>query len=101
MANKIVITSVPVEDKICMVVSEFGELEIIECEYVKGEYCGAGDVFSSIVLGKMLEGSNIMDSALFSHKALSEIIKETYDLGGTWEQGLVYEKFFKFLIDKS
>ncbi|MBE7020066.1 MAG: pyridoxamine kinase [Ruminococcaceae bacterium] len=101
MANKIVITSVPVEDKTCMVVSEFGELEIIECEYVEGIYCGAGDVFSSILLGKLLEGQNIMDSALYSHRALTEIIKETHALGGTWEQGLVYEKFFKFMIDKS
>ena len=101
MANKIVITSVPVEDKICMVVSEFGELEIIECDYVKGEYCGAGDVFSSIILGKLLEGKTIRESALYAHEALVEIIKETYNMGGTKEQGLVYEKFFKFLIDKS
>ncbi len=101
MANKIVITSVPVDNKMCMAVSEFGELEIIECEYVKGQYCGAGDVFSSVVLGKLLEGNNILDAALFSHKALAEIITETYNMGGTWEQGLVYEKFFNFSIDKS
>ena len=26
---------------------ELGEMEIVECEYVKGEYCGAGDVIIS------------------------------------------------------
>lgn len=96
MANKIIITSVPVDDKNCMIVSEFGEMEIIECEYVKGEYCGAGDVFSSLVLGKYLEEGNILESAKYAHKAVSEIIKETFDMGGSWEQGLVYEKFFEF-----
>ena len=79
-----------------MIVSEYGELEIIECEYVDGEYCGAGDVFSSIVLGKLLEGQPVIDAAKEAHEMLVEIIRETYNLGGTWEQGLVYEKFFGF-----
>ena len=96
MANKIIITSVPLEDKMCMVVSEYGELEIIECEYIKGDYCGAGDVFSSVVLGEMLNGKNVKEAAVNAHNVLTEIIKETYNLGGSWEQGLVYEKFFQF-----
>ncbi len=96
IANKIIITSAPIDDKNCMIVSELGEMEIVECEYVKGEYCGAGDVFSSLVLGEYLGGKNILDSANCAHEILTEIIKETYNMGGTWEQGLVYEKFFKF-----
>ncbi len=96
IANKIIITSVPIDDKNCMIVSELGEMEIIECEYVKGEYCGAGDVFSSLVLGQYLKGENILESANYAHEAVTEIIKKTYDMGGTWEQGLVYEKFFSF-----
>lgn len=96
IANKIIITSVPIDGRNAMIVSEYGELEIIDCEYVKGEYCGAGDVFSSVVLGEMLNGKNVREAAVSSHEILSEIIKETYNLGGTWEQGLVCEKFFDF-----
>lgn len=96
IANKIIITSVPMNGKNAMIVSEYGELEIVDCEYVKGEYCGAGDAFSSIVLGEMLKGRNVKEAAVSAHEILSEIIKETYNLGGTWEQGLVFEKFFDF-----
>ena len=96
IANKIIITSVPIEGKNCMIVSEYGELEIIECEYIKGEYCGAGDMFSSLVLGEMLNGKAVKEAAISSHETLKEIIKETYTMGGSWEQGLVYEKFFNF-----
>ena len=95
-ANKIIVTSAPVDGKKCMLVSEYGELEIIECEYVDGDYCGAGDVFSSVVLGEMLDGKNVLDAAKEAHDILKEIISETYRLGGSWEQGLVYEKFFQF-----
>lgn len=96
IANKIIVTSAPVNGKKCMIVSEFGEIEIIECEYVKGEYCGAGDMFSSVVLGEMLGGKNVSEAAVSAHNVLAEIIKETYRMGGSWEQGLVFEKFFQF-----
>ena len=96
IANKLIITSVPVDNKKCIVVSWYGEIEIIECEYVKGEYCGAGDLFSSVVLGEMLNGKTVKEAAVNAHEILKEVISETYNMGGTWEQGLVFEKFFQF-----
>lgn len=100
MANKIIITSVPFGDKKNMIVSEYGELEIIECDYVDGDYCGAGDLFASYVMGEMLGGKTVKEAAVNSHSFLEEIIKETYKMGGTWEQGLVFEKFLNIKKNK-
>lgn len=94
----IVITGVPVSGGKAIVIWENGRGEAIPCEYVKGEYCGTGDAFASVVCGGLAKGIPLRDAVLDAHSFVRKAIFETYRMGGSWRDGIMVEKFLDYLV---
>lgn len=95
----IVITGVPMKTGKSIIVWEDGQGIEIPCDYVKGEYCGTGDAFASVVCGCLAKGKKLCDSVLEAHRFVRTAIYETYRLGGSWKDGIMVEEFLNMLYE--
>ncbi len=94
----VVITGVPLkEDKKSIIIVENAEGKEISCDYVKGEYCGTGDAFASVVCGALAKGESLDSAVRKAHLFVRNAIAETYRLGGVWQDGIMIEKFLDLL----
>lgn len=94
----IVITGVPVNAGKSIIVWENDDGFEIPCDYVKGEYCGTGDAFASVVCGGLVKGRKLYDSVLEAHRFVRNAIYETYRMGGSWKDGIMVEEFLDTLF---
>ncbi len=94
----VVITGVPLkENKKSIIILHNGESTQIPCDYVKGEYCGTGDAFASVVCGALAKGESLEQAVRKAHLFVRNAIAETYRLGGVWQDGIMIEKFLDLL----
>lgn len=92
--GRIVITGVPFSDGTKKIVSGFNDkAEIIDCEYVDAEYCGTGDVFSSVLCGEAAKGTALYDCIIKARDFVYKTVKETKKAGGPSKQGVYFERF--------
>ncbi len=95
---KIIITGVPFYDGTKKIINGFNDkAQIIDCEYVDGEYCGTGDVFSALLCGYLACGMEIYDAILKARDFVYKTVTETKRLNGPVKQGIVFEKYLNEL----
>ena len=96
--GKIVITGVPFADGSKKIINGFNDVaKLIDCEYVDGEYCGTGDVFSSLLCGYLIKGEEIENAIIKSRDFVYKTVLETKRLNGPVKQGILFEKFLNSL----
>lgn len=97
--GRIVITGVPYFDGTKKIINGFNDkAEIIDCDYVDGEYCGTGDVFSALLCGYLVNGETLYDSIIKSRDFVYKAVSETKRLSGSVKQGIVFEKYLNELV---
>jgi len=101
-ASNIIITSVPSEDNklIGMAIYEKGELKVIYKERKDISYPGTGDIFTSVVIGAMIRGKNLYDSAIYAHDFVCECIEESMKYDYPSREGVLLERKLFLLMDR-
>ena len=101
-ASSIIITSVPSRDSglIGMAIYEKGELKVIYKERKNTSYPGTGDIFTSVLIGAMLRGKNLYESAVYAHDFVSECIEESMKYDYPSREGVLLERKLSLLLDK-
>lgn len=76
-ATNIVITSAQLDDRCCTIVSEVGDegFDAIEYEELPLQMPGTGDIFSSSLMGSMLEGRTLKESVRFAMDVVSRLLE--------------------------
>ena len=91
--GKIIITGVPFADGEKKIIAGFnGSAEAIDCEYIEGDYCGTGDVFSSVFAGNIVNGKDYVTAAKAARDFVFEAVKETKSKNSPSRQGVLFEK---------
>lgn len=97
--NRFAITGVSTDKGLCVIYQNGTSREFLPVKEIQGKYYGAGDVFSSVVVGSLANGYSVKDSLLlaidFTHKAI-ELTSQDKD---HW-YGLKFEKALPYLISK-
>ena len=99
-SSNIIITSVPSGDSgfIGMAIYENGKLEVIFKERKDVSYPGTGDIFTSVVIGSMMRGENIYESAIYAHDFVSECIEESMKYDYPSKEGVLLERKLSLLL---
>ena len=96
--EKIVITSIVLEsDKYGVV---YGDKNKTDYDYVftrchKKHYPGSGDIFSSVLCGKILNGTNLGEAVTSAVEFIDKIMEYTINAGTPVREGLIFENFLQ------
>ncbi len=83
---------------ICTATCTQGEIGFIEKEYAGTGYPGTGDLFASVLLGKLMGGSSFYESAEFASDIVREIVNDTFAAGTPVRDGVLLERNLKRLL---
>lgn len=73
-----------------------GEIFKVEYEHIPMEIGGSGDVFTSLLVGRMKKDFNLKESIIYSTRLLSEIVKKEYARGiGNYVMEIEIEKYLQ------
>ncbi|MBD7912321.1 MULTISPECIES: pyridoxamine kinase [Clostridium] len=99
-AKKIVITSIPSYIKNHLGIGIFNgeDFNVFYKEKSEKSYPGTGDIFTSVLIGKMINGLNLYDSALCAHYFVSSCIVESSKYDYPTKEGVLLEKNLKLLL---
>ncbi len=75
-----------------------GSAQFLYGERVGGDYPGTGDIFTSVLLGGLLNGNTLSDSARKAMDFVRDCVKYTYDMKTTVREGLLLEPMLKLLM---
>lgn len=97
--ENIVITSVPVKEKIGTAIydGKNDSINIIVKNKLKNSYPGTGDIFTSVLIGKLLKGYSLMESAEISCEFVEECIKISSEYDYPTKEGVLLELALKKL----
>lgn len=99
--RQVIITSVPSSPEEIKVVSYHGETHAYE-EYavhrIPFETCGTGDIFTSVLTGALLQGTELHIAVKKAADFLSEVITYTYQSGADYREGVQVEPFLHKLM---
>ncbi len=70
----------------------------IEKEYAGTGYPGTGDLFASVLLGKLLDGHSFFDSAELAADFVRDTVNDTFAAGTPTRNGVLLEKNLKRLL---
>lgn len=100
-AKDILITSIPIENskEIGIAVFEDGKLFILNKERKEENYPGTGDIFTSVVIGKLLKGFKLIESVDYAHKFVLSCIEKSLKYDYPKKEGVMLEANLKYLID--
>lgn len=98
--EKIIITGVVIENDLCNVYynSKNKEIFINKIKYINESYSGTGDLFTSIIIGLLLNNHSIEYSITKAGEFLYNVIKYTFDKKTNPKEGIMFELFLKELI---
>ncbi len=83
---------------ICTATCTEGETDFIEKEYAGTGYPGTGDIFASVLLGKLLDGHTFKESAELAADFVRETVNDTFAAHTPVRDGVLLEKnLFKLL----
>lgn len=68
-------------------------------EIIDGHYPGTGDLFTSVLTGRLLKGDTFKESVSFATEYLSRTAAYTYERGTPEVEGPLFEQTLKYLID--
>jgi len=101
--ERIVITSVPLhnESKIGTAIYEgkSDSIELIVSDRLEKSYPGTGDVFTSVLIGMMLDGNSLSESTRKSCEFVEKCILESNKYDYPAKEGILLEKALKYLND--
>lgn len=90
--KNVVITGIHEKGKIVTVwQNERGEYGKVALEHIPKNYPGTGDIFSSVLLGKILQGCSLSDSARFASEFVYETIKYSSKFDYNLREGVLIE----------
>lgn len=75
--KSVVVTGIKKDNKIGNAVFTKNKNEIFFTDFAKGDFSGTGDIFASIVMGKVLNGDDIFSAVRFATDFISKVIKNT------------------------
>ena len=98
-AKSVVVTGIRCksENTISNAVLSHGEYRRYTCGMSHVKYSGTGDLFASILCGKILNGNNIFESVKFAADFIYKVSAYSEKIGLTVNEGVCYEKFLKEL----
>ncbi|RII34510.1 pyridoxamine kinase [Clostridium chromiireducens] len=100
-SKDIVITSIPMPDrsKIGTAIYDWKKdsIEIIVSDRLDRSYPGTGDVFTSVLLGMLLKGNSLLESAKMSCEFVEKAIIESKRFDYPTKEGLLLEYALKYL----
>ncbi|MBE6687651.1 MAG: pyridoxamine kinase [Ruminococcaceae bacterium] len=99
--EKIVITGIHNENSIMTVYSDNGQKGVFSCKMVNKNYPGTGDIFTSCLTGKMLDGENFAQAVKFSSEFVSMLIEKSSHYDYPEREGVLLEKYLYFLLKGS
>lgn len=94
--KSVVVTGIMRDCEIGNAVFEGDRKEEFFMPYIKGGFSGTGDIFSSIVLGKVLNGSDIFSAVKAATDFIYSAIKDSDP--DDYNDGIDFEKFLKKLL---
>lgn len=99
--ENIIITSVPLVDKNKIGTSIYDGkndlIDLVVCDRLEKSYPGTGDIFTSVLIGSMLNGNTLKESIEKSCAFVEESIKESSKYDYPTKEGVLLEKVLKNL----
>ena len=86
------------DGRVCVTCCDQEQVETIYTMRVARDYPGAGDMFASVLLGKLLRGMSIHESAHAAASFVAECAALTYKMNTPAREGLVFEPMLYYLI---
>ena len=83
---------------ICTATCTNGHQDFIEKEYAGTGYPGTGDLFASVLLGKLMRGCSFFESAEIAADFVREVVDETFEAKTPVRDGVLLEKSLKKLF---
>ena len=65
----------------------------MSAEYIDANYPGTGDVFSSVLMSRLLYGNPLLESLELAGNFVSSVSKYTFGCGTPVREGLLIESF--------
>jgi pyridoxine kinase len=97
----VVITGIPDGDcRLCNAVMDARETAWVCSERVRKNYAGTGDVFSSVLCGKLLQGVALKEAVEQTAAFVWQITAYTARLDSPEQDGIVFEPFLHDLTDE-
>ena len=78
-------------NKVANFVWDNGDTNIVQNEKVPVAYCGTGDVFASVLCGKLTSGCGFLDSVRAASDFVELCVRDTYRAGGKKLYGIQFE----------
>lgn len=101
--ENIIITSVPINDKSKIGTSIYNGkknlLDLIVCDRLKKSYPGTGDIFTSVLIGSILKGFDLIESTKKSCTFVEKAIRLSSQYDYPTKEGVLLEKVLKSLND--
>lgn len=97
---QVVITGVPLPD--CKIANlgfdrKSGRYWHFSTDLVPVKFPGTGDIFASILLGRLLSGKSLQQSVAFAGEFVSAAVRESFAAGTPAREGILIEKFLPLL----
>ena len=98
--EKIIITGVTIEEDFCNIYYDTinDKMFISKINHIEESYSGTGDLFTSIIIGLLLNNHSLEYSINKSGEFLYNVIKYTFEQKTNPEEGIIFELFLKELI---
>ncbi len=86
------------DGRVCVTCCDDERAETIYTARIARDYPGAGDMFASVLLGKILRGVDLHESAYIAAEFVAECANLTYKMNTPPREGLVFEPMLHMLI---
>ncbi len=100
-AKAVVVTGIPFADRQTIgtaTLNEEKEFSLFEQPQIPCAYPGTGDIFASVLLGKLLSGTSLSQSAAFASSFVSELILDTAKANTPPREGVLLERHLGKLL---
>jgi pyridoxine kinase len=87
------------EGRLGVALSDADGEDMIYTAHIARDYPGAGDMFASVLLGKLMDGATLREGAEFAAKFVTECAALTYKLGTPAREGLAFEALLHLLMN--
>lgn len=94
----VIVTGVKKGSCVCTVTAETDKISVAGCEAFGGSYSGTGDIFSSVVCGKLLGGESAAKASEAAVRFLEKSIKDSYLENSDRNDGVNFQKYLEMLL---
>lgn len=94
------ITGVKLENTLNVIYGNENNITKLPVKEIEGKYYGAGDVFSSVVVGSLAQGQDVLKSLCLAIDFTQKAVEETSKDKAHW-YGLKFEKVLPWLVENA